>query len=686
MRQMTIQEALRKVSELMQAGNLAQAESLCREILQIDPAAHPALYLLGAMLLQRGESAAAAEMLARAMNLAPAMPVYQSAYGTALVSQRRYAEAAEAYRRALHHAPRLASAHRGLGRALIQLDEAESALQSFTKAMELGAPRAETLADLALAQRSLGKNDEAVVSANEAIALRPDFAWGQYVMGLLQLDGENYESAVASFKRAVELNANLSDARNNLGKCYRLTGQFKKAFDTVQELINRSPDFVEAYTNLGCTFGEVGLIDEAISAFRSALQLDNTLSGTHANLLLAMTFSDRFTPPEVADEHRRWGMMHAPSTAPPLSLRRLVAGEPLRVGYVSGDLRRHPVAYFFEPILKNHDPQMVLSFIYSDVDRGDDVTARLKQMAPRWIDVFGNSDEIFEKAVRSDQIDILVDLGGHTDQNRLQAFAKRLAPVQVTYLGYPNTTGITAMDFILTDSWADPPGNEAWHTEKLIRLPRCFLCYNPPADAPAVKPNSEPHQIVFGAFNRFSKLTDTTLGLWAKVLQATPGSRLMLKDVGLADPAIMQIWRERIQKFGIDLNRVDLGPRMRHLDYLATHNSIDIALDTFPFNGATVTCEALWMGVPVVTLVGQAHASRVCYSILSAIGHPELAGQTPEQFVQIAADLAADHARCLQLRQNLRQEMSQSPLMHGPGMARAVEIAYRQMWAERSQT
>jgi predicted O-linked N-acetylglucosamine transferase (SPINDLY family) len=542
------------------------------------------------------------------------------------------------------------------------------------------------LADIATVQRRLGKWQEGLESARQAVKLQPQFAWGHNILGLIQGDVGDSQGAKASFEQAIALRPDQPEAHCNLAKVFRNTGQFSSAVQTLRDLTKRSPRYVVGHANLGVALIDVGEVDEAIVAYRRALELNQDAPATRSNMLLCMNFSPKLSQQVVADEHRRWGVMHGLGSSPgsPPPMRRLESGKPLRVGYVSADLYRHPVASFFEPILKNHDPASVQVFVYSDVQRPDDITARLKLIAPQWTDMAGRSSTMLEKVIRSDQIDILVDLGGHTELNRLEVFARKPAPVQVSYLGYPNTTGLVAMDYRLTDAWADPPGSEPWYTEKLVRLPRCFLCYQPPADAPLPMRAAPLQSITFGSFNKLAKIPDEAIALWAKILAATANSRLILKDSATGDPKVCDALRARLQKGGIDPHRLTLeAPRQRQVDHLLLYHSIDIALDTFPYNGTTTTCEALWMGVPVITLAGEAHASRVSLSILHAIGYGEWAAQSPEEYVRLAVTLAADHSRRCQLREGLRQNMAQSPLMDAKGFVTALEAAYQQMWRER---
>jgi predicted O-linked N-acetylglucosamine transferase (SPINDLY family) len=358
----------------------------------------------------------------------------------------------------------------------------------------------------------------------------------------------------------------------------------------------------------------------------------------------------------------------------------------LKIGYVSSDFRQHSVAWFIEPVLAHHDRERFEIFCYANLFQEDAVTERLKAHADHWRKIYGLPDELAAQQIRADQIDILVDLNGHTAENRLLVFARKPAPVQVTWLGYPNTTGLSAMDYRLTDGFADPVGmTEPFHSETLIRLPECFSCYQPPRDAPAVSelPAKEKGYITFGSFNKLTKVTPEVMATWARILQAVPGSRLALQSAGLGEDAMQQMVREAFAGLGITPERLELhGHDRSQKTHLERYRNIDIGLDPFPYNGTTTTCDALWMGVPVVTLAGKVHAGRVGVSQMSNLGLTELIGQTPEEYVAIATRLATDRERLGALRKELRSRMTASPLMDAPRFTTNLEQAYRGMWKD----
>jgi predicted O-linked N-acetylglucosamine transferase (SPINDLY family) len=395
-------------------------------------------------------------------------------------------------------------------------------------------------------------------------------------------------------------------------------------------------------------------------------------------------------PAEVAAEHRRWAQCHA--AFPGAGGRLLAASGPsdrrLRVGYVSPDFVLHAVSFFILPILAAHDRNRWEVFCYSNARVADAVTGRIRGLAEHWRDIARLSDDAAAELIRRDGLDVLIDLAGHTAHNRLLVFARRPAPVQATWLGYPNTTGLPQIDYRLTDAVSDPPGTtEAWHSEKLWRLPGPFLCYEPPAVAPAVNalPADPADGVTFACFNNLAKINPELVGLWARLLRDVPGSRLLLKSPGLADPPTVAAVRARFAAAGVAGDRIGCdGTRLSVADHLGLYRGVDVALDAHPYNGTTTTCEALLMGVPVVTLAGQVHAARVGASLLTHLGRSEWIAATADAYVEIARGLAGDRSRLGAIRAELRAQLLRSPLCDAVGFTRRLESAYSGMLAQPS--
>jgi predicted O-linked N-acetylglucosamine transferase (SPINDLY family) len=396
-----------------------------------------------------------------------------------------------------------------------------------------------------------------------------------------------------------------------------------------------------------------------------------------------MNYHDGLDAATIFHEHLRWAERHAARFYPTGDAAQhdndRSPDRPLRVGYVSPDLRQHPVGFYMEPIISRHQREQVEPFCYSDA-RPDALSQRLGNACTGWRNIADWSDDRVAQTIRNDRIDILIDLAGHTAGHRLLVFARRPAPVQGTYLGYVNTTGLATMDYAITDKYLDPPGvHEPFRTEILYRLPRSYLCYIPPTrcDDVGPLPATKNGYVTFACMNNFSKVTPQTLDVWARILQRVPGCRIVLQsDIA----AHLAQTRERFARAGVDESRVQFVGKRPLNEYFALHNTFDIALDPFPHNGGTTTCDALWMGVPVITVIGEHAVMRAGSSILSTLGLPELVANSVEDYIDLAAALAEDPVRLANLRRTMRNRMSNSPLMDLPGFVNDLEAAYRRMW------
>jgi predicted O-linked N-acetylglucosamine transferase (SPINDLY family) len=449
------------------------------------------------------------------------------------------------------------------------------------------------------------------------------------------------------------------------------------------------PGYGRSYADLGGALLITGRVEEARAAFDKVLQLDPKRADVGSMSLLALHYRQGNEAPMLLERHRSWARQHASGLERATAHRSLArpTGRRLRLGYVSPDFMRCPVASFIEPVLAAHDRREFELVGYSSGGQEDEVTQRLRGLCDVWRDISQVQDRNAADRIRADGIDVLVDLAGHTAGGRLLLFARKPAPVQATWLGYPNTTGLDTMDYRLTDAVADPVGEtDRFHTEKLVRLPAGFLCYAPSPESPEVaeSPQLKTGYITFGCFNDLANVTPELVSLWSEILRAQPGARLVLKAHGLSAESACQDVRQRFQGQGIAPERFDLcKPEFSAAGRLAKYQEIDIGLDTYPYNGATTACEALWMGVPVVTLAGATHASRTGASIVSGIGLSELVATTPAQYVEITLRLAANAEKRRTLRAGLRAQMRASPLLDAPRFARGLETAYREMWEKR---
>jgi protein O-GlcNAc transferase len=614
----TISEVFENARTRHAAGRVAEAEALYRRILGLDPAHIGSLLMLAAIGHQTGYYAEALALIDRALALDPTQPATR--YGRAMALQ------------------------------------------------------------------GLGRYEEAVAEYQQAIALKPDYVEASHnLAALFQMTGRADE-AISAYRRVLALKPDYVDAHNNLGVALRDKFRFAEAVACFETALKLAPGHAELHNNLAVVLKAQGRLDEAVSHYQQALVLKPDYVGAHSNILMSMNYRSGLGADEIYRAHRDWDDRHGRKRAPGEPVRPLDRNpdRPLRVGYVSPDFREHSVAYFFEPVLARHDPVMVETFCYANVPKPDAVTSRLMSHARHWRQIDRLDEAAIAGQIRADGIDILVDLAGHSSNHSLCVFACKPAPVQVTWLGYPNTTGLRAVDYRLTDEIADPPGAAARrHTERLEYLPQGFLCYQAAASAPPVgrPPASVSGTITFGSFNNLAKVTPQVVAVWAEILRAVPNSRLVLKSGAFADAATGRLYTERFAAEGVAPERLDLlSQDTTTAAHLARYHKLDLALDPFPYNGTTTTCEALWMGVPVVTLAGNYHAGRVGASLLTGLGLEFLVAPDEPGYVAVASRLAGDLPALATLRAGLRARLMRSPLCDADGFARQLEAAYRRMW------
>jgi protein O-GlcNAc transferase len=649
---MNLDKTLQSAIGYYNNGDLDQADALCRKIVVKKPKHIDALNLLGLIAYEKKNYDAAITYIRKALQHAPSNFYFHNNLGTAYKAIKQLDEAAACYRKALQLNPNFADAHNNLGTVL-------------------------------QAKREL---DEAMTCYRKALQFRPDYADAYFNLGTaFRVKGQGDE-AIACYRKTLQLNPNFVEAYNNLGVDFKERGDLQEALLHFQKVLQLNPAFVEAYNNIGSILCDQGKLAEAESYYRHALQMKPEFAACYSNLLLLMNYGARYDNRTIYREHLNFAGQFAGSLLSdmtPYSNERL-PDRRIKIGYVSPDFRRHSVTYFIEPVLAAHSQEQFEVFCYSDVISPDEVSERIQTYPLQWRDIVGMTDAQAAALVRSDRIDILVDLAGHTGNNRMLLFAGKPAPVQISWLGYPNTTGLPAIDYRIVDNYTDPPGlNDQFYAEQLTRMPESFLCYRPENDSPEVGPLPvlQAGHITFGSFNIISKVTPETVTIWAHILKGAPDSKLLLKAKSLFDEGTREYLGDLFHREGITPDRLIFKYQTAsYKEHLAMYNGIDIALDTFPYNGTTTTCEALWMGVPVVTLSGDRHASRVGMSLLTNIGLPELAAKTPDEYVNKAASLANDIAGLKSLRERLRDMMRQSPLMNGERFTANLEHCYREMW------
>lgn len=585
------------------------------------------------------------------------------------------------YERALQLNPKVPEALSNLGSALRDLGRPAEAVARYEQALALRPDVAEVLSNLGAALKDLGHVDAAVANFRRALILKPDYPGALSNLGNALKERGQLDEAIECYRKALALRPDYPEALSNLGNALRERNRLDEALGHFRQALALKPNFPEALSNCGNVLKDQGRLDEAIDCYEQAIRLRPRFAEAHSNLLMTLHYSERFVARNTLSEARRFARLIEATSSARRSFPNIAdPHRRLRIGYVSADFRSHPVGIFLDGILTSHAPARVEVFCYSNARAEDDVTLRLRRAADHWRTIAGVADPAADAAIRRDAIDILVDLSGHTSGNRLPLFALKPAPVQATWLGYVDTTGLAAMDHILADRFVVPPGDETSFTEKVWRLPETYFCFTPPPfDVPLTnRPANSP--LTLGSFNNRAKLTPATIKLWADVLNATPGSRLLVKTAFVDNPTIRREMLEQFAVEGIGADRLTLeGPSSR-ADLLAAYNRIDIALDPFPYGGGLTTVEALWMGVPVVTLQGPRWVSRAAASILTTVGLPELIASDVEGYVRTVTALAHDRRHLERLHRELRQTVERSPLCDGPRLTRAVEDFYRDMW------
>jgi predicted O-linked N-acetylglucosamine transferase (SPINDLY family) len=530
--------------------------------------------------------------------------------------------------------------------------------------------------------RQLGRLREAEEPASAALAIKPDLPEQFYAMGNGARGRGNIEGAIKAYSEATGLRPIYYEAHNNLGECLYSQGKLEESVTHMRRAVACRPTAAPALFNLGNMLKDLGSIAEATALLRQAVSVKPDDPNMHNALAMTMHYSES-DPRVILNELKRWDDQHAqqvvsyilPHDNTPQRDRRL------RVGYVSADFRDHIVGKNLLPLLKHHDKREVDVICYSSVSQGDGWTEKFKAIAG-WRDIAGMKDDNAAEMIRRDGIDILVDVAGHTGGNRLTLFARKPAPIQITFGGYPGGTGLQTMDYRLTDPYLDPVGEtEEDYVERLERLPDSFWCYDPEtATERGLAPNAPPARtngfITFACLNNAGKITERTLELWATVLKAIPDSHLILMAPYVST---QKRFRERL---GVDATRLEFVPMQQRPDYFRTYHRIDIYLDTLPYNGHNTPLDGMWMGVPPITRVGTTAVGRGVWSHLSNLKLTELAARSDEEFVQIAVQLAADLPRLEEFRKTLRQRLLDSPLTDASRFARSVEVAYRKLWRE----
>ncbi|NBR48353.1 hypothetical protein EBU02_05825 [bacterium] len=571
-----------------------------------------------------------------------------------------------------------------LGMALADLKRFTEAEPHLIRALKKSPHMPEMWENLARCQKAMGLPHAALESLEKFTELQPSNSHAHELLGELVALVNGFAAAEPHFRKATEIDPRFAIAWSNLGlSLLEKSGHISEGMDCFDKALQLDPFLVAASSARALGLQRLYKTEESLDLYNSILWMEpqNTQVLSARNMLL--NYLPRQDRQSVFEAHKEFGSLF-PQQENEVFFNPKEPEKKLRVGFISPDLRHHSVSFFLKPLLQNLDSSRVQTLLYHCHHIEDSTSDTLRKLAHKWTNLNSVEDDAAAELIRKDAPDILVDLAGHSAMNRLPLLARGLAPVQISYLGYPNTTGLSNITHRLVDELTDPCGEaDAFNTEKLIRFSPCAWAYEAPADAPSPAMPEAASPITFGSFNNFLKVTDDTLRIWARLLASLPGARLLIKSPYLEDNDVRKSVLERLTLAGISEDHVEImGFFDSPLDHLAAYNRVDVALDTFPYNGTTTTCEALWMGVPVVSLIGDRHASRVGLSLLTAIGHSDWAAENEETYIEKSVALAQDRSLRLHLRDSLRAKVAASILCDSKDQAHRFENALRQIWLD----
>lgn len=633
----------------------------------------------------------AEESYRRAIALAPAQPSHAYNLAIALADQGKLAQAISAYQQALAANPAFADAHFNLGIVQQKLQELDAAEASFKAAVKVQPAHAQAWCNLGALQARRGRLDEAHAALKQAIRLAPEMADAHHNLGNVHKDALRMSQAAQAFGEAIRLQPSHVDAHQGLGQVLGKLRQYQPAIASLKHAIALDPQHVDAWIDLGNVRKEVGELEEALACFEHADQFAPDRLDVLSNWLMLSNYASGVPRARRIERARQYGeRVQAQVTTRPRPQHSFDPEKVLKVGLVSGDLRRHPVGYFLDTVLQalRTGASGRLELIgYPTQPLSDALTQRLKACCTAWHPLTGLDDAAAAKQIAGDGIDILIDLSGHTAHTRLSVFAWRPAPVQVSWLGYFATTGLPEMDHFLSDPWSTPAELQQDFTERLWLLPETRLCFSPPESAPPVAPLPALKQghVTFGCFNNLTKLNDEVLRLWAAIVQGTPGSKLFLKAPQLDDAQVHDLTLQRLQNLGLGRDQLILEGNSPRDEYLRTYHRVDIGLDPFPFTGGTTTAESLWMGVPVLTLQGDSLVARQGVSMMMNVRLGDWVAEDAQAYVHKAIAFANDLPALTELRARLRGQAQASPLFDAPRFAQHFHEALRGMWRQRCQ-
>jgi predicted O-linked N-acetylglucosamine transferase (SPINDLY family) len=593
-------------------------------------------------------------------------------------------EAEELLRARLQTDPLNPQTQNNLATLLIQAKRLDEARQILEETVQLEPANTRAWSNLAIALAE-DHADLAVQAATQATLLEPESAEVWVLLGNIQCKHQNAKESLIAYERAFAIAPESLDENNNFGLVLNTSNRLETALEFYQRRLTKDPSDPIAHADIAISYLNSGQLGPAISHLNQSIELDPTNEYAHSNLLLVQTYSPDFPAERQLSESKKWAKAHASAIpAMPISIRP--RGEKLRIGYLSADFHEHPAGRFLNALLPQHDRSRFEITIYANQLAADEVTLAIVKSADRWRIVKKMDDATLAKRIRDDGIDILVDLLGHTPNHRLKAFALKPAPVQVTWLGYFGTTGMSQMDYILADKWVLPPDLEPCFSEAPARMDGCLYLFQPPSIDAEVGPSpfATTGRVTYGCFNNTAKITPEVVRLWSRVLLAQPESRMLLNRWPYEWPSVRDRYLNHFKSAGIDPSRIEFRWTSGPEAYFRSHHEVDIMLDSIPFGGGTTSMEALWMGVPVVSMSTDRFAGRMTESILNAVGLSEMVSRSESEYIALACDLAQDPDRLKALRSRLRTQVENSSLCDLPAYTRRLEATFDRIWEQKA--
>jgi len=681
---MDVSSEIRRSFDLFAAGQLDEAAELAGAVLAVSPEEPSAHRVLAGVFLRRGQLDQALDSARRAWEIDPSVPEAAANLAAILVEVRQGEAAEQMARRAIEMAPDFVSAWVNLGLAYRCQSRQHDAVDAFRQAVQLQPEHHGALTNLGNVLCEVGEYAEAAECSRRVLKMRPGMAAAENNLGNALLKLGQIDEAILAYRRALAGGPDDSEIEYNLAIALEQAGRLSESEDVQRSVLSRVPDHARATNNLGVALKLQGRLDEAAEQFERAGQLSPRSTPAAANRLATMLCRPAGSLEEILSAHREscevlWGEFESPTAADP-DPRAVDA--PLRIGFVSPDFGHHPVGRFLLGGFESFAAHRVQAVCFSDRIQVDAFTDRFRSAADDWFDIRGRDDSVVAGWIRDAGIDVLVDLSGHTGRHRLGVFSRRPARLQLTWIGYPSTTGLSAIDGLIADEVLVPEGSEAAFCERIIRLADGHVSYLPPIDAPDADVRTGSAEVVFGSFNKLDKTTPEVLATWAEILLGHPDSRLVLRSRGLDDPRVAERFGGLLVEAGVDRDRISLHGWVSHSELLAAYGEIDVGLDTFPFSGGLTSCEALWMGVPVVTWAGRRMCGRQTASFLSRVGLENLVAASEDEYIEKALAVAGDVALRRSLRIELRDRMRDGPLCDGQRLAEEFTSAVERAWRE----